>query len=394
MRIGAQNLDPDFLTSIKRYDKVDGIDKGRLFSDMTDFVVWYGNVQQDTAHNMIGTSSLKITPDATNTTAAGRLRSTKLNLTNTNLMVRMYIEDVSDFSNFEIRFSSVDNMASYMSYKLTRWMLIQGWNEFMIPLDKLTTSGTGTTLDTINTIQVSVTGSIKPVWIDAIYTGRTKKPSVLFHFDDGWKTQYTNALPIMRANGLVGSVGIISDSVGTSGYLSLTEAKRMYILGWDMFNHSKTHLDFTTISLAEVEKEIETCKEYLIAQGMIGAEEFVAYPYGSVNDDIINLLKNLGYTAGRTTREVYEVSPSIEPYKMKCVNMYPTVDINTAKAHIDHVIANNDTVVLLFHKIEDETNTEQVNYPVNRFEELVKYIAEQNRLGNLDVLTWSEYFKK
>lgn len=394
MNIGEQNLDSDFLSSIKRYSKRDSIKNGRLFTDMTDFVLWYGDVKQDATHNKTGVSSLMITPDATNTTAAGRLRSTKLNLINTNMMIRMYIEDIDDFSNFEIRLSSVDNMASYMGYKLTKWTLIRGWNEFMIPLDKLTVSGTGTTLDNINTIQVSVTGVAKPVWIDSIYLGRSKKPSILFHFDDGWKSQYTNALPIMRASGLVGSIGVISDYVGVSGYMTVSELKRLYGMGWDMFNHSKSHVDFTTITLAEVKSQVESCRRYLLSQGLIGAESLVAYPYGGYNDDIVGLLDGLGCSYARTTREIYEVHPPIEPYKLKSFNMYPTVNVSDAKAHIDHIISNNDSIIFLFHKIEPDTNIEQTNYPIDKFQEIVNYVSEKSRLGELDVLTWSEYCSK
>lgn len=390
-RISEDKLIGKAKLSIDRMLIADDIKKGRIFTDFTDFVLWYGIVKQDATHVITGKTSLMLTPDASNTTVAGRLRSTKINLANTNMMIRMYIEDINDFSNFEIRFSSVDNMASYLGYKITKWRLIDGWNEFMIPLDKLTIVGTGTTLETINTIQVSVTGVTKSVWVDAMYLGRTKKPSVMLHFDDAFTSQYANALPIMRAYGLVGSVGVISDYVGTGGHMTLDQLKRMYDMGWDMFNHTKTHVDLTTVTTEQVAEELLACKQFLINNNLTGAENLVAYPYGSHNANVINIMND--YEMGRITREDYEVSPSIQPHRLKCINMYPTVDIATAKAHIDYIVKNNCTAILLFHKIEPSTNTEQMNYPMDAFEELVRYISDRNRENKLDVLTWSEYNK-
>lgn len=74
--------------------------------------------------------------------------------------------------------------------------------------------------------------------------------------------------------------------------------------------------------------------------------------------------------------------------------MYPTVNVSDAKAHIDHIISNNDSIIFLFHKIEPDTNIEQTNYPIDKFQEIVNYVSEKSRLGELDVLTWSEYCSK
>lgn len=369
------------------------IEKGRLITDFSKFVLWYGTVAQDTAYNLVGASSVKITADATNTTAAARLRQTKFNITKTNtLLIRFYVEDVDKLSNIELRVASTDNMTEYLFWRATKWKVITGWNEMLISVQDM--SWFGPTVDepdksNINTIQISVTcanNETTSVWFDAIYMYHKSKGKVVFHFDDSYSTVHTNAFPIMRAVGMVGCAGVISGSVGTTGYMTLSQLKELQAYGWDIFNHTHTHQDLSTLTEEQVRVELNTCRTWLINNGFPEAAEYVAYPYGGYNETVRKAME--GYKAGRLVREEYEVVPPIQPIRQKTINMYNTLTLDNAKRIIDYVEKTGATVILLFHKIEPATNTENLNYSLDKFEPFVNYVY--SKMDTVDVISWAE----
>ncbi|AEO93916.1 gp673 [Bacillus phage G] len=362
--------------------------KGRLVTDFSKFVLWYGIVAQDTEHVIVGPSSVKVTTDTANTTAAARLRSTKYNFSKAkNMTIRFYVEDINKLSNIELRLSSVDNMTSYLSWKTTKWKVVNGWNEVMIPLSKLTATGGELITNTITTIQISVTGDHTSVIFDSIFVNRKSNANVMFQFDDGWLSVYTNAFPEMRSRGMVGNVGVISNSVGTNNYITLNQFKELQNYGWEMFNHTVTHRDLSLLTEEEIRTELNGCRDWLIANGFKTAANFVAYPYGNSNDAVFEVMKDFEF--GRTVREEYEVLPPINPHRLKCFTFDNAIDVSVATNAIDHAIECGDTVIFLFHKIEANTNTETINYPIDKFIQILDYIYD--KLDKIDVITCSEF---
>lgn len=364
------------------------LNRGRLLTSFNKFVMWYGTAVQDTNYSLVGKTSLKISTDSSNTTSAARLRSVSYDLSKAKrLLIRLYIEDINMFSNFELRLSSLDDMSTYLSYKTTKWKLIQGWNEIMIPLSKLTVTGAESLANKITTIQASMTGEIgTSIWLDAMYVDTKGTGNVLFHFDDGFATQYTKAFNILNYRGMVGSCGLISDYVGTGSYMTLDQAKEMYSYGWDMFNHTKTHADLSLLTKEEIQIEIDGCRDYLLKNGLTRAADLVAYPKGLYNDAVMEVMQN--YRMGRIVREEYEVSPSIQKYKLKVINLTNAVTVDAAKAHIDNAVETGLTLIFLLHRIED-TGTDDMIYLTSNLQAIVDYVYSKK--DSLNVLTWSEY---
>lgn len=349
--------------------------------------LWYGVVSQDTEHVKVGQLSVKVTTNDANITSASRLRSVQFNLSKTKtMMIRFYVEDVNKLSDIELRLSSVDNMASYLSWKTTKWKVINGWNEVMIPLSKLNFVGNESLNNTITTLQISVTGDHTFVVFDGIYTNRISKGNVLLHFDDGFISQYTNAFPLMLARGIVGSVGVISGSVGTTGYMNLAQLKELYNYGWYLFNHTVTHQDLSTLTIDRIQAELDGCRKWLISNGFSRTADFVAYPCGGYNNDVLEVMKN--YKLGRSIREEYEILQPIQPHLLKTVILYNNVEEITFRNAIDYVIETGAKVIFLLHKVED-VNTEEMNYPTEKFKNMLDYLYSKQE--ELIILSWSEY---
>ncbi|MFC1677563.1 polysaccharide deacetylase family protein [Planctomycetota bacterium] len=143
-------------------------------------------------------------------------------------------------------------------------------------------------------------------FIDAS-AGRKKLPQrpVMIDFDDTRMVAFTNAWPIMKQRGFVGTVFVISDVAdGIDSYMgplkdfpgmTWDELKKLSDNGWCMGAHTKSH--FWLIDLCEkkgieaVQYEILTGKERM--EEMLGKPTRVfAYPGGMYNDEIEQIVKN------------------------------------------------------------------------------------------------------
>jgi peptidoglycan/xylan/chitin deacetylase (PgdA/CDA1 family) len=129
--------------------------------------------------------------------------------------------------------------------------------------------------------------------------GNVPARSVVITFDDGWLDQYTNALPILRANHYTATFFVISRQVGRGPkYMSLDEVKTLQREGMTIASHSRTHANLINASDAQLRDEIVGSREDL--QKMLGvAPDLFAYPYGSWNRRVAAVVQEAGYRAAR-----------------------------------------------------------------------------------------------
>lgn len=136
--------------------------------------------------------------------------------------------------------------------------------------------------------------------LDTLYPalkGQTTLPSkpVILTFDDGYEDFYTNAYPILLKYGLHATVFIPINLMNQGYYLSWGQIKEMSRSGLINFGaHGMNHWQLASLPLPITELEIVQSKKVL--QDNLGVPiNFIAYPYGSVNENVINLTKKAGY---------------------------------------------------------------------------------------------------
>jgi hypothetical protein len=106
-------------------------------------------------------------------------------------------------------------------------------------------------------------------------------------FDDARDTVYTDAFPLMRARGLVGTLPIISSSVGTPGFMTVAQISELYDAGWDIVNHTRSHLPVATMAgftQAQCFAEIDACEQFIKSNGWIrnNAPKYFVSPFGGM----------------------------------------------------------------------------------------------------------------
>jgi peptidoglycan/xylan/chitin deacetylase (PgdA/CDA1 family) len=144
----------------------------------------------------------------------------------------------------------------------------------------------------------------------AWYHGNTlpAKPIVI-SFDDGYRPQFTYALPELRKHGWPGLLNLKAE--GSDLYTSNVEA--MIAAGWELAAHTIHHLDLTTLDATQLREEVAGSREILRREYGVPVANF-CYPAGQFDDTVIEAVEAAGYT-GATT-EIPGDAEQQKPYEL------------------------------------------------------------------------------
>lgn len=145
--------------------------------------------------------------------------------------------------------------------------------------------------------------------VEAAIHGRGKLPRkwVAVTFDDGWRDNYTRALPLLAAHQFPATIFMVSSKVRTgppSGawdeYLSASEIQEMAARGIVFGSHTRSHPRLTKLSDEQVREELDGSREEL-APILGAAPRWLCYPYGSFSPRIARLAREAGYRGALST---------------------------------------------------------------------------------------------
>jgi peptidoglycan/xylan/chitin deacetylase (PgdA/CDA1 family) len=134
------------------------------------------------------------------------------------------------------------------------------------------------------------------------------KPVVL-SFDDGYRPQFTFALPTLRKHGWAGVLNL--KAAGSELYESNVEA--MIAAGWELAAHTIHHLDLTELGAEELKEEVAGSRKILQEEFNVPVNNF-CYPAGQFDEAVIKAVKAAGYT-GATT-EIPGFAEKDKPYEL------------------------------------------------------------------------------
>ncbi|MBU1713467.1 MAG: polysaccharide deacetylase family protein [Proteobacteria bacterium] len=134
--------------------------------------------------------------------------------------------------------------------------------------------------------------------------------SVVITIDDGWKSVYEIALPVLKKHGYPATLFVYTDLINT-GRKAITweQAKELADNGIDIQCHTITHRDLAGVQEKEsfkeyfdsVEKEIVQSSN-IIKKNTGRACRYLAYPFGNSNNLIVAILKRNGFRGAFTVR--------------------------------------------------------------------------------------------
>lgn len=179
--------------------------------------------------------------------------------------------------------------------------------------------------------------------LPALLEGREPIPrkAVVITIDDGYRSTFDVAYPVLRRHRFPATVFLYSDFVGAPDALTWTQMKEMAASGLvDIQPHSKTHANLTLRQGDESEaryrerarREIDAPMDTIRSQLGTASVAF-AYPYGDVNDMVMSELRSKGVKLGVT------VTPGgnaffAPPYMLRRTMVYGGDDLDAFRAKL------------------------------------------------------------
>ncbi len=134
------------------------------------------------------------------------------------------------------------------------------------------------------------------------------RKSVVITFDDGWRSMYEIAYPILKKYGYPATLFVYTDLIHSSGpTLDWGKIREMAKNGIDIQCHTKTHRSLGKLEGEETFHEyFEAVKAELVESARIIKKQinkdvkYLAYPFGDTNSLLIKMVEKLGFRGAVT----------------------------------------------------------------------------------------------
>jgi peptidoglycan/xylan/chitin deacetylase (PgdA/CDA1 family) len=127
-----------------------------------------------------------------------------------------------------------------------------------------------------------------------------EKP-VVVSFDDGYRGDYTDAMPILAKHHWPGVLNLEMGSI-ESGELTNAMVARMIDAGWQLASHTIHHLDLTSMRGADLREEVNGSRALMRKRFKVPVD-FFCYPAGRFNERAVAAVRRAGYLGATTTQE-------------------------------------------------------------------------------------------
>ena len=134
------------------------------------------------------------------------------------------------------------------------------------------------------------------------WRGRATLPArpVVISFDDGYRSHYTNALPILRARGWPGVLNLDLSNLEPSWGIQPWMVRELIAAGWEIDAHSLTHPDLTALDGAALRREVAGSRARIRAVFGV-TPTFFCYPAGRYDASVVAAVRAAGYRGATTT---------------------------------------------------------------------------------------------
>lgn len=142
---------------------------------------------------------------------------------------------------------------------------------------------------------------------------------VVITFDDGYKNNVTHALPVLKKNHLVATFFVIVSRIGTRGYLSWDDLRKLIRQGMAIQSHTLNHVPLEILSDDSIEMELVESKR-ILEQSLKRPVDFISLPHGSYTDLVFEITRRAGFE-GCCTSDFGYFKLLDDPFQIKRIDV-------------------------------------------------------------------------
>ncbi len=138
---------------------------------------------------------------------------------------------------------------------------------------------------------------------------------VVVTFDNGYQSQYTNALPVLRQFGWRAVENMqLTGLPPSQGGLSEAQLKGLVSAGWELDTQGISHADLTTLDASQLRYQVAASRQTIQRRFGVPVRWF-CYPSGRYDATVIAAVREAGYL-GSTTVVPGWAGPRNDPYRL------------------------------------------------------------------------------
>jgi len=174
-------------------------------------------------------------------------------------------------------------------------------------------------------------------------------PLVTLTFDDGYVSQYTQTMPLLRKYGFPSTQFIITGDINMPRYLTVAQVKGLYRAGNEIASHTVTHDEMIQESPDRWTMELRQSRMQL--QKWIGAPTpDLAYPNGLYSEGIVAAAQKY-YSAARGVEDGLNGRDNFNVYDIKVQNIFDTTTTAQVSDWLRQAARTRTWLVLVYHSV-------------------------------------------
>ncbi len=202
-------------------------------------------------------------------------------------------------------------------------------------------------------------------------------PLVTFVFDDGWKSTFVNASPVLNDSMFPGVSAIITDIPDAGpAYMNWTQIRELQnTYGWEIASHTRSHADVPSLNKPQLESELGGSKTTLENKGL-NVHNFIS-PGGTYNYLTEAYIMRY-YDSDRIVSDG-PIAPPYNEFPLYAEIIQNTTTLSEAEGWVDSAVNNNSWLILVLHKIVD-SDPMAMEWTKSDLASLSRYIESKGKL--------------
>lgn len=218
------------------------------------------------------------------------------------------------------------------------------------------------------------------------------KSKIVFMFDGGWASVYSDAYELMKKYSYKGNVSIVPSRINEQQFMSYQQLSDLYLEGWDLLNHSYTHREEIYDKTDRLLSDFNKARKWMQNRYIGRLSNMLVMPFGEINPYLIAQLKDAGYRNIRTSENVIKLdSYKIEYYPVMTINLSADITAQEVEALLTGSSYKSKVVIIILNKLGDKDDGSGMIYSIEQFEGILMFINQHS--DEFQVINYSQIFK-
>lgn len=214
-----------------------------------------------------------------------------------------------------------------------------------------------------------------------------KRPLVSITFDDGWESAYNNGMPLLNQFGYKATFYLNPAAIDTTSFMSSDQVMTLANNDHELASHGYEHLNFTTLDTQSIDHQLRYASEYFKQVHKQHTIQFSA-PFGGTDSQVAHYARDY-YSSLRGTESGINTRQNFDPYNLQILYVGNSTTPSNLADTLAEVKASNGWLILVYHRVDTNTEGEPVISPVQLQQQL-----DTLKKSALTVKTVSEAMKE